>query len=210
MKTYSIGRDTNCDIVINDKTDVVSRRHALINVFPSGKMTIVDQSSNGTYVNGIRVSPNVPVPVTRKDIISLAHIVRLDWNMVPKSNEWVKYVLIAFVSLILLNAAVMGVYYLFVGNKKCDDAPKVETVVPEMVVKDTTSNKAMPEVVKKEGSTEQDRPEKNDEKQVKSSAGKKEKKKNDDTKQEVKEKDKTEKETPSKQGEPKKPARVAG
>lgn len=210
MKTYSIGRDTNCDIVINDKTDVVSRRHALINVFPSGKMTIVDQSSNGTYVNGIRVSPNVPVPVTRKDTISLAHIVRLDWNMVPKSNEWVKYVLIAFVSLILLNAVVMGVYYLFVDNKKCDDVPKVETVVPEMVVKDTTSNKAMPEVVKKEGATEQDRPEKNDEKQVKSSAGKKEKKKNDDTKQEVKEKDKTEKETPSKQGEPKKPARVAG
>lgn len=209
MKTYSIGRDTNCDIVINDKTDVVSRRHALINVFPSGKMTIVDQSSNGTYVNGIRVSPNVPVPVTRKDTISLAHIVRLDWNMVPKSNEWVKYVLIAFVSLILLNAVVMGVYYLFVDNKKCDDAPKVETVVPEMVVKDTTSNKVMPEVVKKEGATEQDRPEKNDEKQVKSSTGKKEKK-NDDTKQEVKEKDKTEKETPSKQGEPKKPARVAG
>lgn len=43
MKTYSIGRDVNCDIVINDSTDIISRRHALLNVTSSGKMTIVDQ-----------------------------------------------------------------------------------------------------------------------------------------------------------------------
>ena len=90
MKTYSIGRDLNCDIVINDSTDVISRRHALLNITPSGKMTIIDQSSNGTYVNGIRISQNVPVPVTRKDIVSLAHVAKLDWNQVPKSNQWVK------------------------------------------------------------------------------------------------------------------------
>lgn len=210
MKTYSIGRDTNCDIVVNDKTDVVSRRHALINVFPSGKMTIVDQSSNGTYVNGIRVSPNVPVPVTRKDTVSLAHIVRLDWNMVPKSNEWIRYVLIAFVSLILLSAVVIGVHYLLVDNKKCDDSPKVEAVKPEKVVKDTASNQNVPEEVKKEEAAEPDKAEKNNEKRVKSGAEDKAKKKKDDTNQESKEKKKTEKETPSKQGEPKKPARVAG
>lgn len=69
MKVYSIGREHGCDILINDNTDVISRRHAVLNVSPSGKMTIVDQSHNGTYVNGIRISPNVPVPVTRKDNI---------------------------------------------------------------------------------------------------------------------------------------------
>ena len=32
MKTYTIGRDLGCDIVINDATDVVSRRHATLQV----------------------------------------------------------------------------------------------------------------------------------------------------------------------------------
>lgn len=95
MKTYTIGRDNSCDIVIADNTDVISRRHALLTVTPSGKMTITDHSSNGTYVNGIRISPNVPVPVTRKDNISLARVSRLDWARVPKQNGWIKYLIIA-------------------------------------------------------------------------------------------------------------------
>ena len=67
MKVYSIGREEGCDIVIDDNSDVISRRHAVINVTSSGKMTIVDYSHNGTYVNGIRIASNVPVPITRKD-----------------------------------------------------------------------------------------------------------------------------------------------
>ncbi len=102
MKTYSIGRDLNCDIVINDSTDVISRRHALLNVTSFGKMTIIDQSSNGTYVNGIRISQNVPVPITRKDIISLAHVAKLDWNQVPKMNLWIMPVIAAIVLVIVL------------------------------------------------------------------------------------------------------------
>ena len=82
MKALSIGREQGCDIVINDSTDVISRRHAILNISSSGKITIVDQSRNGTYVNGIRISQNVPVPVTRKDIISFAHVAKLDWNAV--------------------------------------------------------------------------------------------------------------------------------
>lgn len=109
MKTYSIGRDLNCDIVINDSTDVISRRHALLNVTPSGKMTIIDQSSNGTYVNGIRISQNVPVPVTRKDIISLAHVAKLDWNQVPKSNQWLKYGIGAIIAIVVVIGIIFGV-----------------------------------------------------------------------------------------------------
>lgn len=109
MKTYSIGRDINCDIVINDSTDVISRRHALLNVTSAGKMTIIDQSSNGTYVNGIRISPNVPVPVTRKDIISLAHVTKLDWNLIPKSNVYMKYVLFALAGIIVIAGLLFGV-----------------------------------------------------------------------------------------------------
>lgn len=112
MKTYSIGRDLNCDIVINDSTDVISRRHALLNITPSGKMTIVDQSSNGTYVNGIRISQNVPVPVTRKDIVSLAHVAKLDWTQVPKSNQWMKYAIIAGIAIVVILGVIFGVKHL--------------------------------------------------------------------------------------------------
>lgn len=108
MKTYSIGRDLNCDIVINDSTDVISRRHALLNVTSSGKMTIIDQSSNGTYVNGIRITQNVPVPVTRKDIISLAHVVKLDWNQIPKSDLWMKYAIGAVAAIVVIISIVVG------------------------------------------------------------------------------------------------------
>ena len=94
MKSYSIGRDNACDIVLNDHTDVISRRHAVITVSSSGKMTITDQSTNGTYINGQRISSNVPVPVTRKDSVSFAHVSALDWNMIPKSSQWLTYLLV--------------------------------------------------------------------------------------------------------------------
>ncbi len=111
MKAYSIGREANCDIVIYDSTDVVSRRHAVLNVYPSGKMYIVDQSRNGTYVNGIRVTPNVQVPVTRKDIVSFAHVVKLDWNQVPAANLWMR-IAAWVVGVILLASIGVGAYYM--------------------------------------------------------------------------------------------------
>lgn len=126
MKTYSIGRDLNCDIVINDSTDVISRRHALLNITPSGKMTIIDLSSNGTYVNGIRITQNVPVPVTRKDIVSLAHVAKLNWNQVPKSNQWIKYAIGAVAAVvIILGGIVFGIKHLKTDSSNNGDANSV-------------------------------------------------------------------------------------
>lgn len=130
MKTYSIGRDLNCDIVINDSTDVISRRHALLNVTPSGKMTLIDQSSNGTYVNGIRISPNVPVPVTRKDIISLAHVAKLDWNQVPKSNQWIKYLIGGIIAVGVILAIIIGMKALK-GDSSDNPGQQTTTEVPD-------------------------------------------------------------------------------
>lgn len=121
MKVYSIGREMGCDIVINDSTDVISRRHAILNVTSSGKMTIVDQSHNGTYVNGIRIAQNVPVPVTRKDNISFAHVARLDWNMVPKSTSPWLYVIIGIVVVALIAGGIFA--YLHFAAKP--DTPAV-------------------------------------------------------------------------------------
>lgn len=128
MKSYSIGRDLSCDIVLNDQSDVVSRRHAILTVSSSGKMTITDQSSNGTYVNGIKVSPNVPVPVTRKDSISFAHVATLDWNMIPKSRMWVNYLAIA-----LGMAAIASLLVLFLTRERNPDnkPEKDETIVTD-------------------------------------------------------------------------------
>ena len=107
MKVYSIGREVGCDIVINDNSDVISRRHATLNVSPTGKMTIVDLSHNGTYVNGIRIAQNVPVPVTRKDNVSFAHVARLDWSLVPNTGDMIiKWSIIALVALIVIGGSI--------------------------------------------------------------------------------------------------------
>ena len=140
MKVYSIGREAGCDIVINDNTDVISRRHAILNVSPSGKMTIVDQSHNGTYVNGIRISPNVPVPVTRKDNISFAHVARLDWNRVPKAISPMRYAIYGFILLSVIVGAVFGYKSLSNGE---DNKPKAEvTAADSTILKKQEQDKA--------------------------------------------------------------------
>ena len=121
MKVYSIGREEGCDIVVNDSTDVVSRRHAIINVSPSGKMTIVDQSQNGTYVNGIRISPNVPVPIKRTDNVSFAHIARLDWKMVPNPNVYIKYSILGLIAVVIIIGGVFGYNMLFNNSTPLPD-----------------------------------------------------------------------------------------
>lgn len=158
MKAYSIGRDQACDIVINDNTDVISRRHAILNVSPSGKMTIVDQSHNGTYVNGIRISANVPVPVTRKDNISFAHISRLDWNMIPKPTSGLVYGAIAAVTVIVLGAGA------FVGYKYW---PSDGTGNASPVLTDSALVQKKDSVGKKENELKKDSINKDDKKSLK-------------------------------------------
>lgn len=104
MKVLSIGRENGCDIVLKDSTDVISRRHAILNIYPSGKMTIIDQGHNGTYVNGIRINPNTPYPITRKDSISFAHVMPLDWNQVPNQRGRVVYTIMGLFILLVVAA----------------------------------------------------------------------------------------------------------
>ena len=129
MKVYSIGREAGCDIVINDNSDATSRRHATLTVMPSGKMTITDQSRNGTYVNGIKISQNVAVPVTRKDNISFAHVYRLDWNQIPKPVNIMQYVIYGLITLAIVVGGVVA-YWLLSGSEERSgkgDSPKTTT-----------------------------------------------------------------------------------
>lgn len=149
MKVYSIGRELGCDIVLNDNTNVISRRHAVLNVTSSGKMTIVDQSHNGTYVNGIRISPNVPVPVTRKDNISFAHIARLDWNLIPTNTNIMTFSIIGVIALLIIVGGFVG--YNYMSEPKPDPIQQVtdstksdqkqEETIPEHKTEDVQEQK---------------------------------------------------------------------
>ena len=79
-KVYTIGRDPSCDIRIDDATDVISRIHATLKDYGGGRYAIIDQSLNGTYINGMRMASNEEIPVSRKDVVSFAHIRDLDWS----------------------------------------------------------------------------------------------------------------------------------
>lgn len=100
MKTITIGRGDGCQIFIDD--DMISRRHAILKISTFGKMEIVDMGKNGTFVNGIRLRPNVPVPVKRKDVVSFANVSQLDWKQVPNPGVYYKWGAIALGVLLLL------------------------------------------------------------------------------------------------------------
>ena len=72
-----IGRDANCDIVVNHER--VSRLHAVIER-EGGQYRITDQNSlNGVYVNGNKV---LSALVNHGDRISLGRVAELDWNKI--------------------------------------------------------------------------------------------------------------------------------
>ena len=78
MKILTIGRDESCNIVLSDST--VSRRHAILKIHATGKMEIISMGQNGTFVNGVKLKSDTAYPVTRKDVVSFAHVRQLDWK----------------------------------------------------------------------------------------------------------------------------------
>ncbi len=68
-KNISIGRDPECDIVINDRQ--VSRIHAQIKITKSNEILVTDlNSKNGTFINGEII--NKPVKLKDGDEIKIA------------------------------------------------------------------------------------------------------------------------------------------
>lgn len=109
MKKYTIGRSTECNIVVEDGKDHISRHHATLTVSTWGKMTIMDKSRNGTYINGSRITTGEAVPVTRKDAVSFAHAADLDWSLVPRTDIWLKLG-VAVLAILLLGGIIWGVF----------------------------------------------------------------------------------------------------
>lgn len=114
---FFIGRDEQNDICIQDKSDVISRSHAIIEVGKNGVYYLTDISLNGTYVNGHRVVKDQKIKVRRGDDISFAHFASLDWNLIPKSKSYLSIWLVSF-AIMLLICVVVLLLVLGKDNKK--------------------------------------------------------------------------------------------
>lgn len=138
MKIYTIGRgETNA---IHIDNEYVSRQHALLKVYPSGKMEIIDKSSNGTAINGRKLKPNVPYRVRRKDVVTFASQAHLDWGEVPDPLKGYKIAVLCIVIIAILAGAFFSLKPLFnrgasvdtpaIGGSGGDSGSRVEVVPP--------------------------------------------------------------------------------
>ena len=70
MKTITIGRESNNDVVINDPC--VGRKHCQIIMNNDGNMRLIDlNSKNGVFVNGKRISGEVSI--NKNDIVRIGN-----------------------------------------------------------------------------------------------------------------------------------------
>ena len=137
MKRITIGRSTDCDIVINDQTDNVSRRHAVITFDLFGRMTISDTSSNGTFINDQRMLKGASLPVTREDKVRLGKAWILDWNTISDPTKGIRRFLFTAIAAILIAVAGICTYSLVCG----DSTGKVDSEIKDKAEKnDTTWN----------------------------------------------------------------------
>lgn len=78
---FTIGRAPDNKIIFND--DSVGRYHAELHISSSGAIHIIDlNSTNGTKVNGIKITPNAKHLVNRGDKVIFA-TTALNWNKIP-------------------------------------------------------------------------------------------------------------------------------
>lgn len=85
MKLIKVGRALSCDIVLSSEN--VSSLHAEITVLDNGDIFVTDKNStNGTFVAGKRIQPNVDIQVRRGDLVQFADM-ELSWPRVPKPDN---------------------------------------------------------------------------------------------------------------------------
>lgn len=81
MNKITIGRSSQNDYVINDRTEVTSRFHADLFANGDGTYTLSDHSTHGTTVNGSNLH-NASKQVRYGDNIVFANTATLDWGRV--------------------------------------------------------------------------------------------------------------------------------
>ena len=138
MKTlYIIGRESNSDIILWNEES--SRCHAQIRIDQKGKLWLMDMSTNGTFLNGMRISPNYEVEVSRKDEILFAGVEPLDWSRIPKQKNKLLWIILP-ISIVVLVAIAVVLYCVLIPNgnteSECEVAP-IATEAPKQSEVDT-------------------------------------------------------------------------
>lgn len=105
MKKIVIGRGHDCDIIIEDTTDVVSRRQIAIAFDFLGRMTLYDLSTNGTYVNGVRVPKPSGVSVKYGDSVNFGNVCDFDLKRVKDPYRNLRIILGVTACVIILGIA---------------------------------------------------------------------------------------------------------
>ena len=121
MKKITVGRGNDCDIVIPDERDNVSRHHMVISFNLLGKMTISDTSSNGTFINERRMLKGTSIPVTRNDKIRLGDRWNFDWNLVKDPYVTMRKTIIAAASLLVV-VIIAAVWLMSAGQAPAPEA----------------------------------------------------------------------------------------
>jgi len=128
MKVITIGRDPECNIVLDDNR--ISRRHAVLRLHGTGKIEIIDYSSNGTFINGTRIVSNTPLKIHRKDAVSFAHAKTLDWSQIPDPSRKPRMIiLIVFIASVLVTIA--GIVVSHLSDSKSDSGASQDIEVYE-------------------------------------------------------------------------------
>jgi len=87
QNTISIGRGSSNDLVVPDKTRMVSSKHAQIE-FKEGTYHVRDvNSKNGTFLNGQQLTPEEDYPLASKDRIQLGNFTLVVLMVFPEQEK---------------------------------------------------------------------------------------------------------------------------
>lgn len=84
----TIGRSSSCDITVSATNTSASRNHATISK-DNGRYFYCDHSSNGSYINGIKVH-NSTVEVHQGDRIEVAGGESISWSRINPRLDWLE------------------------------------------------------------------------------------------------------------------------
>lgn len=159
MKIISIGRNPDCNIIYDD--NMVSRRHAIIKILPLGKYQIVSTGTNGTKVNGVRITDNAPYPVKRGDSVVFASTSRLDWSQVPDPLKPFRLALWIVLAVILAGGLTFGIVKIvdhFSGSETTETAAPLDMDGGSPAPTDTAKTAPVPAPVEGNAVKPEDKP----------------------------------------------------
>lgn len=140
MKRMIVGRGVDCDIVIPDEKDNVSRHHMVITFNLLGKMKVSDTSTNGTFINGNRMLKGASIPVTPADNIRLGDNWIFDWNLVKDPYKKTRVGILIGIILLILAGIGVGVWCWHLEQQKKAEREQMTLIKPATQTDDKTWN----------------------------------------------------------------------